>query len=144
MLKGCLVAALLAAQIGTAPALAADLVRETEMNAPQRGAFAGVRLRVPLGTTRETPRAGLALATLQRERNTGQLSFSRGVELGLAGSRPSLAIGGREVRSLVPGRDGPRGERMGISPVGWIAIGAGVVLIAAAVWYVDAGNRATE
>ena len=134
-----IVAALLAGQAATAvPARAAELDgRGAE--ATERGAFAGARLRVPLGgRAGDEARAGLTLApALHDER--GRLMLGEGLEFGVAGrDGPALRLAGRRLD-----RAGA-GPRAGVSTLGAIAIGAGVVALGFTIWLVDAANKNTE
>jgi hypothetical protein len=128
-------AALVGAQIAiAAPAGAAELLGEQSAGPQLRGAFAGARLRVPLGGTRETPHGGLAFAMTARDADGASPRFSRGVEFGYAGGTGMrLSLNGR---AFAPSGVGPDGPRMGVSTIGWIAIGVGalaVVVVAAGV-----------
>jgi len=121
------------------PAAAADLV---ERDTPQIGAFAGARLRIPLGGAREERRlrAGLTLAPTMRV-GAGRLRFGEGLEFGVAGREPvRLSLAGTPVNRLAGGGRGPDGQRLGVSTLGWIAIGVGatvVVLVGAAALVAD-------
>ncbi len=141
------VGALAVAQIALAaqPALAAELPRDSSAGATRVGSFVGARVRVPLGATRERPHAGLAFTATQRSGETGTLRFSKGMELGLAGDdKVRLSIAGRPVSQLRQGGAGPEGRKLGVSTLGWIGIGVGVVVIAGTLWFVDAMNDASE
>lgn len=111
------------------PAAAADLV---ERDTPRMGAFAGARLRIPLGGARSQrhARAGLTLAPTMRmleSDGASRLSFGEGLELGLAPNRPlELSFAGQRMDRI-----GDR--RAGASTLGWIAIGVGTIVVAAAV-----------
>lgn len=129
--------ALAAAQIGLAaqPALAAELQREAS-GPNQIGSFAGARIRVPLGATREKPQAGLAFTATQRAGETGTLRFSKGVELGFSGDdKVRLSLAGRPVSQLAQGGRTPEGRKAGVSTLGWIGIGAAVIVVGTAVWF---------
>ena len=144
-MKKLMIATLLSGQLLTAaaPAVAAELERDA---APQMGAFGGVRLRVPLdGRAGERGvRAALTVApTLHRSdlRGNSQMRMSEGLELGFNGDdRVRLSLAGTPVSRIAQGEAGPDGRRAGMSPIGWIAIGAGVVLVAVATWFVIAIN----
>ena len=126
------IAAFAAAQVvATAqPALAAELVSEPAAGAQQRGAFAGARIRVPLGETKGKMQAGLALAPTLRNGEKAELRFGKGVELGIAGKdKLRLALGGRPVSQLASGRAGPDGKKLGVSTIGWVAIGVGALAV---------------
>jgi hypothetical protein len=132
-MKTSIIAALLAAQItlSAQPAFAAELVREGASAPNQAAAFAGARLRVPLGGGREKPQAGLALTSTLRSGATGQLRFAKGAELGFSGSDAPLrlTLAGTPVSRLAPGRAGPEGRKQGVSTLGWVAIGVGAVVL---------------
>ena|SRR5690349_10514319 len=139
-MKRLMIAALLAGQFATMaqPALAAELVdaRLQEMGRGQEmGTFAGVRMRVALdGQARQQRlRAGLTLApTLRSVSRDGELRtrFGEGLELGIVGDSPvRLSLAGTPVSQLAQGPRGPDGQRAGMSTIGWVAIGVGVVAI---------------
>jgi hypothetical protein len=144
-MKKLMIAALFAGQIASAaPAAAADLAGGHET---RPGAFAGLRLRVPLD--RSVPdrgvRAGLTIAPALQTRDVQGASRTRigeGIELGLAGERVQLSLGGTPVSQLRPGGQAPGGQRAGVSTLGWVAIGAGTVvvvgLVAGYLWLDDA------
>ena len=119
-------AALCAVQtVSAAPAFAAD------GGAPQMGAFAGARLRVPLGGS-EKPQAGLALTSTLRNGPTGELRFAKGAEFGFSGDAPALelTLAGTPASRLAEGRSAPDGSKLGVSTLGWVAIGVGVLAVA--------------
>jgi hypothetical protein len=129
--------ALVAAQVAMAapPAGAAELIGDGSHAAQQRGAFAGARFHLPLGSGQAAkPRLGLALAPLQQSRQLegGTLTrFGEGVELGFRGDdKLRLSFGGRPVSQLVAGGGAPGGRKLGVSTTGWVAIGVGTVLVA--------------
>ena len=137
-MKRVTIAALLAAQLLTAapPVIAAEL---TDGRTQEMGAFGGVRVRVPLDgrVGQRRLRAGLTVApTLQTRSANGEVRtrIGEGLEFGLNGDdqfRVSLA--GTPVSRLAQGPAGPDGRRLGVSTLGWIAIGtvvvAGAVLV---------------
>lgn len=127
------IAALLAAQtaVSAQPAFAAELVRDNAGMPGQAGAFAGARLRVPLGGGREKPKAGLALTSTLRSGATGGLRFARGAELGFSGRESGirLSLAGTPVSQLAQGGRGPEGRRQGVSTLGWVALGVGFVAL---------------
>lgn len=137
-MKKLLIDTLIAGQVLTtaAPAFAQNYspVRETET-----GAFGGVRLRIPFGgPARESVRAGLAFApTTRADHQDGrvQTRVGEGLEFGMVGREPlQFSLAGTPVNRLAQGREGPNGQRMGVSTIGWIAIGVGaslVILVAA-------------
>lgn len=139
-MKNLIIAALIAAQLvtGAQPALAAEL---TGARTQTPGAFAGLRLRVPLdgqGQQRQV-RAGLAVAPTMHSRSAAGESRSRigeGVELGLVGREPvRLSLGGTPVNRLAQSSAGPNGQRLGVSTAGWIAIGLGTAVAVAGIGY---------
>ena len=144
MMKPIVLGALVAAQILSCaqPASAADL---TEQRNQQMGAFAGLRLRVPLdGDARQRQlRAGLAVAPAMHSRTMGgesRLRIGEGLELGIVGRAPvRLSLAGQDVRRLGAAQQGESdedGERRGPSTVAWVAIGvAALVVVTATVGY---------
>lgn len=125
-MKLILAAALSAVQaVSAAPAFAAD------GGAPQMGAFAGARLRIPLGGS-EKPQAGLAFTSTLRSGRTGELRFAKGAEFGFSGDEPALrlTLAGMPVSRLTEGRTAPAGHKLGLSTLGWVAIGVGVLAVA--------------
>lgn len=141
-MRAVLIAGLVAgAQIVPAaqPALAAELHEDRTATPGRAAAFAGARLRVPLGGGREKPQVGLALTSTLRSGPAGELRFARGAELGFSGkgSKLGLNIAGRPISQLAPGRPGPDGRKHGFSTVGWIAIGASVAIIVGGVLVID-------
>ncbi len=144
-MKTLTMATLVAAQLLTTaqPAVAAEL---SDSRTQEMGAFGGVRLRVPLdGRAGERRiRAGLALAPTLHSRDlrgNSRVRMGEGLELGLDGDdRVRLSLAGTPVSRLAQGQPGPEGRRAGISPVGWVAIGVGVVAIGVATWFVIAIN----
>lgn len=139
-MKKLTIAALLAAQICVAaqPAFAAEL---TEVRSQQVGAFAGLRLRMPLdGDAREQRlRAGLTLAPTVHSRSLrggARTRFGEGLELGLVGDEPvRLSLGGTPVSRLAQGPARADGRRLNASTGEWIAIGAGAVVVVLGVAY---------
>ena len=133
-MKKLMIMALLGGQLMTVaqPAFAAEL---TENRTQQMGAFAGLRLRVPLdgNLQQRQVRAGLAVAPLMHSRAMNgetRLRIGEGVELGITGREPvRLSLAGTPVNRLAQGATGPDGRRMGISTIGWIAIGIGAAAI---------------
>ena len=121
-----------------APAAAAELHSDRAQTASRMGGFAGARLRVPLGG-KEKAQAGLAVTSTLLSGPTGELRFAKGAEFGLSGgdSKVRLNLAGRPVSQLVPGRQGPDGPRQGFSTLGWVAIGASVVIIVGGVLIFD-------
>lgn len=132
-MKSLIIAALVAAQIAVAaqPAVAAELNREAGNMPNQVSAFAGARLRVPLGGRDAKPQAGLALTSTLRSGATGEIRFARGAELGFSGNETKLrlSLAGTPVSQLAQGGQGPQGRKQGVSTIGWVAIGVGFVAL---------------
>ena len=132
-MKTVTIAALIAGQtLAAAPGFAAEL---EEAPNQQLAAFGGLRVRVPLdgSSSQRRIRAGLALAPALHTRSIGgdtRLRIGDGLELGLAENKPlRLSLAGRPVSRLGQDLAGPDGRRMGVSTVGWIAIGVGVAAV---------------
>ncbi|HWT12985.1 MAG TPA: hypothetical protein VN231_09550 [Allosphingosinicella sp.] len=135
-MKRLLIAALLAAHVPAAgqPVPAAEFTSAQDSGA---GAFAGLRVRVPLGGDRaeRRVRAGLMVApTLHSRRADGssRTRIGEGLELGLRQDRPlELTLAGTRVDRLgmAPNGTAPDGRRAGVSTLGWVAIGVGAVLV---------------
>ena len=131
-MKLVLAAAMCAVQVlPVAPAMAADLSVGDAAAPRQMGAFAGARLRMPLGGGKEKMQAGLALTSTLRSGATGELRFAKGAELSFSGEKEiALTLAGTPVSRLAEGRAGPEGRKLGVSTLGWVAIGVGVVAAA--------------
>jgi hypothetical protein len=122
-------AAIAAQALAVGPAAAAELVEAAATMPPQRGAFAGAQLRVPLGRTADKARAGLAIAGLERSRMTGAQRMSQGLALGVdTAGKLQLAAGGRTL-------DREEQRKMGVSTLGWVAIGVGAAVVVGVVGY---------
>ena len=148
-MKSLAIAALIAAELVVAaqPAMAAELGDAQSVSSQRQGAFAGARVRIPLGGSGERKaRAGFAVAPIVAGRQADgsvRTRFGEGVEYGFAGgSKTELSFGGRPLAQLARGRNGPEGRKMGVSTLGWVGIGLGVVaviFVTAIVWC-DADN----
>ena len=138
-MKKLTLAVLLAGQILAVaqPAMAADFTSAQEQRA---GAFAGLRLRMPLdGAQRRQIRAGFALAPTFGTRGINgesRLRIGEGLELGITGRQPvRLLVAGQDVRRLGAAQGAERQEgqqnerRGGPSTLGWIAIGVGAAVV---------------
>jgi hypothetical protein len=129
-----LIAGLVVGQVIAAaqPVMAAELPQDRVSAPNQVSAFAGARLRVPLGGGREKPRAGLALTSTLRSGSTGELRFARGAELGFSGGESAIrfTLGGTPASRLAQGSWGPDGRKLGVSTIGWVAIGVGALAVA--------------
>lgn len=118
------------------PAMAAELHQDRTGLPNQVSAFAGARLRVPLGGGREKAQAGLALTSTLRGGATGELRFAKGAEFGFGGDRKlRLSLAGRPVSQIARGGKAEDGRKLGVSTLGWVGIGAAVVVVGTAVWF---------
>lgn len=128
----CLVASQLLA--AAQPASAADLGDNGGSAAQRHGAFAGARLRVPLGGDRgEKARVGVTVAPLTESIGAdGKVNtrFGEGMEIGISGSeRAGLRVGGKSLAQLTQGRPGPDGPKAGASTMKGLAIVGGIVVL---------------
>ena len=131
------------------PAFAADLGDSGVVRTQRHGAFAGARLRVPLGGGKdEKASAGLTVAPMAESRGSdGSLRtrFGEGMEFGIAGREQSgLRIGGRSLAQLREGRSGPAGHKAGISTLGWVGIGVGTAIVVGYAILVVSLNNASD
>ena len=136
--------ALVTAQVaaGAAPAMAADVTRHEQFTDTGRGAFAGVRFRMPLGgSAGGESRARLAVTltptAFSRVGARTASSMGEGLELGFSpGSKAELTLSGQRLDRMalfVKPREDPRAN---VSTVAKVAIVAGVVVVVGAVaWY---------
>ena len=134
------IAALLAGQWSTAaPAAAAEFDRHA---APQMGAFGGLRVRLPLdGDVQQRQlRAGLALAPTVHSlaiNGEARMRMGEGLEVGITGRQPvRVMLAGQDVRRLGAAQQTEDEEEErggGPSTLGWIAIGAGALILVTAV-----------
>lgn len=140
-----LIASLIAANLAT-PGTAAGLLTDRSTSGQEAGAFAGARVRLSLGSNRRSPvLAGIVVApTLRTERadRSSTLRFGEGIELGVNAGAPSLSLAGRPLSRDEAHRTSR--QRAGISTLGWVAIGTGVVLVAGALLFLDAMGDASE
>lgn len=145
-----LIAALLAAQLGAsaAPAQAADLRAEPQRQESRMGAFAGARLRIALGErSRDRVRAGVMVApSLHRmEDGATRLRIGEGLEYGFTERRSAgVSVAGHRISDA---QQAPDGSRQGVSTLGWVAIGVGVVVVVGVGvlgWLVHEANENTE
>ena len=146
MMKHSRIAALTAALACAAqPALAAELHAERGRGAQQRGAFAGVRIHVPLGETSDTVRAGIALTPTVRTSETAELRFGKGLEVGLSGKKGvDVFLAGKPVRQLASGRGAPADGKAGLSTIGWVAVGVGVTAAVFLAWFTHEMNSCED
>lgn len=128
-MKIMIIASLLAGSIGSA-ASAASLDVGHGSAERQMAAFAGARVRLPIGGG-EQPQAGLAVTSTLRSGAGGELRFAKGMELGFSGDRSvRLMVGGTPATRLAQGSQGPEGRKLGVSTLGWVGIGVGVLAVA--------------
>ena len=103
------------------------------------GAFVGARFRLPLGErANRKPRAELAIApSASRISGRGfiRTDVSEGFALGVSPrSKPTLTLAGERadrVLAMKSGRNLDPNRKLGVSDVGWVAIGVGVLAVAA-------------
>ena len=129
--------------LGAQPALAAGRAEQARV-----GVFAGAQVRLTLGgSRREAPRASLGIAPVassQRIDGSGRTRIGEGLQLSLEPNRPvELNIAGTRFDrlGLGPSERTPDGHKAGISTLGWVGIGAGVLVVAAggfAIWFHEA------
>lgn len=135
-----IIAGLVAGQIlvTAQPVAAADFA---EGRSIETGAFAGLRVRVPLGADPERRgiTAGLTVAPTMRSTTMdgrSRLGIGEGIELGIR-QRENVTLrlaGTRFDRiGIAPGNRAPEGPRANVSTLGWIAIGVGTIVLTAAV-----------
>ena len=134
-MKKLTIAALVCAQtLAAAQPAAAQLAAQEQR---QMGAFAGVRLRVPLDGPRADRgvQAGLTVAPALHSRSADGASRARlgeGLELGIRPNHPlALSLAGTRVDRLgmAPNGAAPDGRRAGVSTLGWVGIGVGTVVV---------------
>jgi len=130
-----LASALIAGQIGAMaqPALAAESDRRNAFADSERGAFAGVRLKLQLGgAAGTTARAALTLTPTVHSRFGARSSSSlaEGLELGISpGSKPELTLAGQRLDRISLLGERPGGERADMSDLAKVAIVVGVVVV---------------
>src|SRR5688572_31482974 len=108
-MKHLMMTSLVAAQLIAAaqPAAAAELIDDKGMTSQRHGAFAGARLRLPLGGEADRKlRAGVTVAPIVQRADAGEsrrIRFGEGLELGFAGRRtPAPASPARRSRAPAP------------------------------------------
>jgi hypothetical protein len=115
------------------------------------GTFVGARLRLPLGErAKARPRAELAIAPTQsRISNAGlvRTRIGEGIALDFASRKPSLTVAGVRADLALGMERGGQSDferKMGISQAGWIAIGVGVVALAAGAYVLHLAYEADK
>lgn len=140
-MKKLVIAALLVGQgmSAAAPATAAEIYDPQASSQRQFGAFAGTRVRIPLGGGVEKAHAGFAFTNMRVDAS-GARRFSKGLELGFAGDQTlRVSVAGQPLQSetlaLTSGTRVPEGRKAGVSTIGWVAIGVGATaLLVGALW----------
>jgi hypothetical protein len=140
-----MIAALVSVQlIATQPAFAAAFGGGQETRV---GVFAGAQLKLTLGGSRAVaPRASLGIAPVVRSQRPDGFDRTRigeGLQLSLEPNRPvELNFAGTRLDrlGLAPSGQAPDGLRAGISPLGWAAIGVGVVAVTVVVLFESCKN----
>ena len=134
------ISTVVAAQIALAaqPVAGAELVDDRSSIGQQRGAFAGARLRVPLGGDEsEKPRAGLAVAPVSRTQladGSVRTRFGEGAELSFgAGETAELRIAGAPLAQRLGAQDHENQEREDRTGKKILKGAAVVAIVAAAV-----------
>ena len=116
----------------------------------EAGAFAGARLRLRLGgKSMPRPEFGVTFAPMLRAASADgrvRMRFGEGAGFGIAGGEPArLSLGGRPVLSFTERRvELDKTNAMGVSTIGYVAIGAGVALVVGALLFKDALDDASE
>lgn len=107
------------------PASAASIDLDQNASAHQRGAFAGARFKVPFGgKDAGEPAATLSLSSVQRSRGTGVSEISEGLQIGVQNEKLAFSVAGQAVETKSLGKD-----KAGISTLGWVGIGVGVLAV---------------
>jgi hypothetical protein len=143
--------ALMTAQVaaGAAPAMAADVNRHEQFTDTGRGAFAGLRFKMPLGgsaTGESRARVALTLTPTAFSRVGARTasSMGEGLELGFSpGSKAELTLSGQRLDRMalfVKPREDPRAN---VSTVAKVAIVTGVVLVVGAVAFYHVASEAS-
>lgn len=148
-MKVLMIGALLAGQCLTVaqPALAVAL---SENRSSEIGAFAGMRIRVPLDGPRHERqlRAGLMIAPTLHSRNADggrMVRLGEGVELGVRGREPiQLSIGGHDFARLADDEAAQADDDGGIPT--WAIVAGSVALVAGIAFavYVQVGREASD
>ena len=116
------------------------------------GAFIGARLRLPLGKKiDERPLAGLTIApTMSRISSDGRLrtTFGEGLALNFGrNAKPALTLAGKPAGQAIGLKSEGKtdtGQKLGISTVGWAAIGVTVVAVAGGAYFVHLAIEADK
>jgi hypothetical protein len=145
-----LLTAIILAALVTAPAQAGDW-RDGASNI-RPGAFIGAKLQLSTGGREHAqPNASLTVAPTQSRVGADGMLRTRigdGVAFNLSpGTKPRVTLAG--VRAdvalgLQPGRTANTDKKLGVSSVGWVAIGVGVVAIAGGLYFVHLVREADK
>ena len=132
----------------SAPATAASF-DQVERADVQGGAFAGARLRVPLGgAVRPRPQLALTFAPMLRSAHADgrvRMRFGEGLGFGIVGrSSMHLPLGGRASNITKQGGVIGKDNAAGVSTLGWVGIGAGALVLVYTVAYFTATSRFDE
>lgn len=141
---------LLAASLLATPAQA--MTSEFRTAEVRPGAFVGARVKLPLDKrTKRKPRAELAIAPAQsRISSRGFVSTDVGEGFGLGlspGFRPTLTFAGERADRMLrmqSGGDVGSNKKLGVSDAGWVAIGVGVLAVAAGAYVVHLAVEADK
>jgi len=142
-------AALVAAQVaaGASTAQAADLHREAGTTSSRMGAFAGARLSLPLGPGKARKmRAGVSVAPMmqgQRPDGSVRTRFGEGLEFGVSGDE-KVGLTFAPLARIAEAKAEKKGRKLGISTLGWAAIGSVVVIVGGLAILVDHINDQSE
>jgi hypothetical protein len=120
------------------PALAAGLEPGEQTRV---GMFGGLQVRLPIGGEARTQRPSFALgvapvARSQRLDGSGRMRIGEGFQLRLRPQEPvELRLAGTRLDRLniAPNGQAPGGQRAGVSTLGWIGIGVGVLAVTGAI-----------
>ena len=115
------------------------------------GSFIGARLRISLGgDVASKPQAALTIAPTQsRFSGSGQIStrIGDGVALNFSATRPTLTIGPVRPHALLGLQNQGQvdaNRKLGISTVGWVAVGVGTIALAVGGYYIYWTNQCDE
>jgi len=146
-----IIASMVVAQIAAMPAAAAGFGEAQASGQREAGAFAGGRIRLPLGGEKRAVSAGLMVAPMVQNQSADgrrRFAFGEGVELGFAGGdKPQLSLAGMRFSHgrLAAAEEGDKDGKRG-GPSTLLLVGGGVVLAVgiALALYADALNDASE
>ena len=116
------------------------------------GAFAGVRINLKLGGQRaDVVRTSVAISPVHTSFSGGRAIQSRigqGVGVEFSARRARATIAGMPVQQALglARQDGSLNDKgkLGVSSGGWAAIGAGVAVVAGAIWFASEVNKCED